>query len=194
MTTPPTIYPTKCGDSFWRRCILMSTTTYTKFSSRSYPRRPGSLHRPLLPIHDLISTLPGKTICIPIPSLPLQMHISYHNMFPIVSYVLPKGFPKIHTDTPRNACGVWTAAGWVCCVLNRRSPTQVTVRNNHHVPRYLWYYSSIHFSIHAFNHREHANLSQAVCRQYRLNQLNPNSNPNLTLKLNLGDLFPLYRA
>jgi hypothetical protein len=64
----------------------------------------------------------------------------------------------------------------------------------HHVPHYLQYYSSNHFTIHAFNHREHAKLSRVVCEQYRLDLHNPSSNPNLTLKLNLHDLFPLSHA
>jgi hypothetical protein len=44
-----------------------------------------------------------------------------------------KGDPKIHPDAPRNACGVRTAAGRVCCVLTHRSPNPVIMLNDHYV-------------------------------------------------------------
>jgi hypothetical protein len=44
-----------------------------------------------------------------------------------------KGFPKIHPDAPRNACGVWTIARRVYRVLTRQSPTQLIIQNNDHV-------------------------------------------------------------
>jgi hypothetical protein len=44
-----------------------------------------------------------------------------------------KGDPKMHPDAPRNACGVRTAAGWVCRVLTNRSPNQVVMLNDHYV-------------------------------------------------------------
>jgi hypothetical protein len=92
MTVFPVIYPTKCGDYFWRRCVLMSSITNPKFSLRSDTRRPRSaLHRlPLLPVLDPTRALPGKSICVPINSLSLWTHISYHNVFPDVSYVFPQ--------------------------------------------------------------------------------------------------------
>jgi hypothetical protein len=61
------------------------------------------------------------------------------------------------------------------------------------VPHYCRYLYSNHFLIHAFNHQERADLSQVVCGQYRLNQLNPSSNPNQTQKLNLK-YFSLSRG
>jgi hypothetical protein len=73
----------------------MYSTTYPKFSLRSDPRQPGSAsHRPLLPILDPTSALPDKSIRVPIHSLPLWTHISYHNMFPDVSYVFPERISK----------------------------------------------------------------------------------------------------
>jgi hypothetical protein len=47
----------------------------------------------------------------------LFMHRSYYNMFPDVSYLFPKGFPKIHHNKPRNTSGVRTAVGRVFHVL-----------------------------------------------------------------------------
>jgi hypothetical protein len=44
-----------------------------------------------------------------------------------------KGNPRIHPDAPRNACGMRTAAGRVCCVLTHESPNQVIILSNHHV-------------------------------------------------------------
>jgi hypothetical protein len=44
-----------------------------------------------------------------------------------------KGYPRIYPDAPRNACGVWTAAGRVCRVLTHRSPNQLTMLNDHYV-------------------------------------------------------------
>jgi hypothetical protein len=69
----------------------MSTTTYTNFSMRSDPWRPGySSHRPLPHVLDLTSALPDKSIRVPINSLPFWTHISYYNVFPDVSYVFPQ--------------------------------------------------------------------------------------------------------
>jgi hypothetical protein len=113
-------------------CIWMSSTTYPKFSLRGDPRRPRStLHRPLLPILDLSSVLPGKSIRVTVNTMPLLMHRSNHDVFPDISYVFQKVFPKIHPNAPRNACGMRTAAGWLCRVITPRSPTQVTIHNNH---------------------------------------------------------------
>jgi hypothetical protein len=71
----------------------MSSRTYPKFSLRSEPRQPRSnSHWSLLPVLDLTSTLPGKSIHVPINSFPLWMHLSYHNVFPDVSYVFPQSF------------------------------------------------------------------------------------------------------
>jgi hypothetical protein len=125
---------TKCGHSFWRRCILMSSTTYPKFSSRGDARGlEYSSHQSLLPILDLTNALPGKSICVPVNSVSILMIRSYHNVFPDVSYILPKGFLKMHPDAPRNVCGVRTADGWLCCFHTTRSPIQVTIHQNHHV-------------------------------------------------------------
>jgi hypothetical protein len=109
----------------------MFSTTYPKFSSRGDPRGSrSSSHKPLLPVLNLTSAIPGKSIHVPVNCVPILMHRSYHNVFPDVSYVFPKGFPKIHPDAPRNACGVRTAAGRVCRVITPRSPTQVTIHHN----------------------------------------------------------------
>jgi hypothetical protein len=84
---------------FWWLCALMSSTAYSKFSLSYDPWRPGSCsHRPLLRVLDLTSTRLGKSILVPINSLPFWMHLSYHNMFPDVSYVFPQ---TIHHDTSR---------------------------------------------------------------------------------------------
>jgi hypothetical protein len=69
----------------------MSSTTYPKFSLRSDPRRlVFASHWPLLLVLDPTSARPSKSICVPINSLPLWMHLSYHNMFPDVRYVFPQ--------------------------------------------------------------------------------------------------------
>jgi hypothetical protein len=49
-------------------------------------------------------------------------------MFAMCSH---KGNPKIHSDAPRNAYGMQTVAGRVCCVITPWSPTQVTIHHNH---------------------------------------------------------------
>jgi hypothetical protein len=58
---------------------------------------------------------------------------SYQNVLPDVSYMLSKGFLKMHPDAPRNSCGVQIAAGRVYCVLTTRSPIEVSIDQNHHV-------------------------------------------------------------
>jgi hypothetical protein len=91
MTAFPAIYPTKFGDSSWRSCMLMSSTAYPKFSLIAHPSQTGSCsHRPLLPILDLTSTCLGKSIHVPINSLSFWMHLSYHNVFPDISYIFPQ--------------------------------------------------------------------------------------------------------
>jgi hypothetical protein len=90
------------------KCLI----TYPKFRSRRDPRRPGSAsHRPLLPDLDLSSTNLGISIRVAVNPMPLLMNRSFHNMFPDIGYVFTEGFPKIHPEAPRNACGVRTAAG-----------------------------------------------------------------------------------
>jgi hypothetical protein len=126
------------------------------------------------------------------------MHLSYHNMFPDVSYV----FPQRRSQDPsrctqkrmwRADC-CWTSLSCSHPPISQPGDYDERSLSVHHVPHYLWYYSSNPFSIHAFNHRECAKLSRAVCWQYRLNQPYPRSNPNLTHQLNPGDLFPLSSA
>jgi hypothetical protein len=177
----------------------MSPTTYPKFSLRSDPRRTGyASHWPLLPVLDPTSARPGKSIRVPINSLPLWMHLSYHNMFPDVSYV----FPQSRSQDPSRCTQerMWRAdCRWTslsCSHPPISQPVDYAERSLcvHHVPHYLWYYRSNPFSIHAFNHREHVKLSWAVCWQYRLNQPYPRSNPNLTHQLNPGNLFSLSCA
>jgi hypothetical protein len=112
--------------------VLMSLTTYPKFSLSSDLRRLGSCsHWPLLPILDPTSTCPGKSFLVRINSLPFWMHLSYHNVFQMLAMVSHKRFPKIHPDAPRKACGMQTAAGWVCRVITPWSPTQVTIHHYH---------------------------------------------------------------
>jgi hypothetical protein len=177
----------------------MSYTTYQKFSLRSDPRRPGSAsHWPLLPVLDATSARPGKSIRVPINSLPLWIHLSYHNMFPDVIYV----FPQRRSQDPSQCTQerMWRAdCRWMSLSGSHppiSQPDDYAERSLcvHHVPHYLWYYSSNPFSIHAFNRREHAKLSRALCWQYRLNQPYPRSNLNLTHQLNPGDLFLLSCA
>jgi hypothetical protein len=132
MTVFLVIYLTKCGDSLWRWCFLMSSIAYPKFSLSSHPRRPRSCsHQCLLPVLDLTSTHPGKSIHVLINSFPFWMHLSYRNVFPDVSYVSQKWFPKIHPDAPRNACSVQNGVGRVCRVITPWSPTQVIIHHHH---------------------------------------------------------------
>jgi hypothetical protein len=177
----------------------MSSTTYPKFSLRSDPRRPGSAsHWPLLPILDPTSARPGKSIHVPINSLPLWMHLSYHNMFPDVSYMFPlRRFQDPSRCTKQRMWRtdyLWTSLS--CSHPPISEPGDYAERSLcvPHVPRYLRYYSLNSFSIHAFNHRERVKLSRAVWWQYILNQRNPHSIPNLTHQLNPGNLFPLSCA
>jgi hypothetical protein len=126
------IYPTKSGDSFWRSCVLMSSPAYSKFNLSSDMKRPGScLHRPLLPFwiqpaHALVNislfqSIPCLFGCIYDTTTCSEMLATFFH----------KQFPKIHTDSPRNACGVQTAAGRVSRVINPWSPTQVTIHHYH---------------------------------------------------------------
>jgi hypothetical protein len=142
MTTFLEIYPTKWGDSFWRRCVLMFSTAYPKFSLRSDPRRPGSAsHWPLLPVLDPTSALPGKSIRVPINSLPLWMHLSYHNMFPDVIYVFPQRTSKDSSQCTQErmwrADYSWTSLS--CSHPPISQPGDYAERSLciRHVPRYL---------------------------------------------------------
>jgi hypothetical protein len=112
----------------------MSSTTYTKFSLRSDPRRPGSVsHWLLLPVLDPTSACPGKSIRVPINSLHFRCIYHTTTCSLMLATCSHKGDPKIHPDAPRNACGVWTAAGRVCRVLTHRSPNQLIMLNDHYV-------------------------------------------------------------
>jgi hypothetical protein len=131
-TVFPAISPTKCGDSFWRWCTMMSPTTYQKFTLSSHPRRSGScLHLPLVPVLDLTSTCHGKSICVPINSLPFGCIYHTRTCSQMLSTFSHKRFTKIHPDAPRNACDLQTAAGRVCHVNTLWSPTQVTMHHHH---------------------------------------------------------------
>jgi hypothetical protein len=69
----------------------MSSTTYQKFSFISKPMQSGSAsHWPPLPVLDLTSALHGKSIRVPINSLPLRMNISYDNVFHDPSSIIPQ--------------------------------------------------------------------------------------------------------
>jgi hypothetical protein len=116
----------------------------SKISLRSNPRRPGfSLHRLLLLVLDPTSALPSKSIqpthslvnLSVFQSIPCLFGCIYHTRMCSLMLVtcFHKGFPKIHPDASKNACGVWTTVGHVCCVLTRWSPTQVIIQINDQV-------------------------------------------------------------
>jgi hypothetical protein len=68
-------------------------------------------------------------------SIPCLFGCIYHTTtcFLMLATCFHKEYPKIHPAAPRNACGVWTAAGWVCHVLTHRSPNQLIMLNDHYV-------------------------------------------------------------
>jgi hypothetical protein len=92
--------------------------------------------------------------------------------------------PKIHPDAPRKACGMRTATGQVCRVLTCRSPNQVTILTNHHVficdiivQTLSPFVASIIGNVQSFPELPTGYTIESAY-----------SNPNLTHKLNPGDI------
>jgi hypothetical protein len=113
---------------------MMSSKTYSKFSSRSDSRRPGSSsHRSLPPVLDLTSALCVKSICVPINSLPFSIHISYNNVLPDVRYVFPQRISQEPSRCTQERVWLLDCRSTRLSCSHPLISTPVVLQNNHHV-------------------------------------------------------------
>jgi hypothetical protein len=180
----PEIYPTKCDDSFCQWCTLKFSRTCPNFRSRGDPRRPGSSsNRPLLPVLDLTSPLPGISIHISINRLPIWMHIPHHVAFPHVGYMFPKWITQGSSWCPQERARrincPWMNLPCLGLLISHSVDCQSRPSCVRNVPHYDEYLYSNHFWINASNHRESANVYRVLCRHNRFNQPSSSSNTNL---------------
>jgi hypothetical protein len=138
---------------------------------------------PLLPILDLTSTLPAKSIHIPINPLPIWMHIPHHVVFPYVGYMFPEEITQGSSRCPHK-CARRTNYRWMnlLCLglpISHSGDYQSCPSCVCNVPRYDEYLYSNSFYINASNHQECANVYQVLCRHNRFNQPSLSWNTNL---------------
>jgi hypothetical protein len=129
---------------------------------------------PLLPILDLTSTLPAKSIHIPINPLPIWMHIPHHVVFPYVGYMFPEEITQGSSRCPHK-CARRTNYRWMnlLCLglpISHSGDYQSCPSCVCNVPRYDEYLYSNYFYINASNHQECANVYQVLCTHNRFNQ------------------------